>query len=216
MNPHDDLPPRPPSRVPRTLSRHPRQRLTAAAWGELDEHSRAELHAHLEQCPTCDAEHAFEHRLQRALTAQPAPTAAPPPLYFEGMLAEIHRRMPDRARAVPPRRWRRGEWRAHLGSAAMGLVLLLWLGAMGGSLRSGAWINGPAAVPRATLPAPSAAATPRLIALDNAGLMPVSAELLALSDDQWDALGLPTLTDRDRAQLALLRRLHRERLIEEG
>lgn len=63
-----------------------------AAEGNLDESLRAELFSHADVCNDCACALDLQIRLHREIAT--APLAAPPALYFEGVLAQIHRKMP--------------------------------------------------------------------------------------------------------------------------
>ena len=69
-----------------------------AAEGSLDEGERSRLRKHAAGCRECSQAVAFHARLREALES--APLNPPPPLYFEGALAAVHRRLPARLRSL--------------------------------------------------------------------------------------------------------------------
>ena len=68
--------------------------IASSAEGELEESLRAKIREHTAECVDCAQAHAFCLRLQAEIESEPM--ESPPPVYFEGVLAEIHRRMPVR------------------------------------------------------------------------------------------------------------------------
>ena len=164
--------------------------LCDAAQGELHEGLRAEILAHARQCGECAAALEFGERLRAAIEA--APLREPPSLYFEGVLAGIHRRMP----AMPARWMTRRRFalrRESLATALTAALLLIWIGA--GVTGGG---NNPAktapASERASLGSgvqATAAAQTRLIVIRGIGLVQANAETLRMLDKTWRELGMP-------------------------
>jgi hypothetical protein len=100
--------------------------LPAAAEGELDEAARAEVLEHAQECRDCADALDFQTRLHAAVTGDPEPS--PPPLYFESVLEEIHRRMPVRPSAGP--RARRPIFHPPAVATALAAALaLVWISA---------------------------------------------------------------------------------------
>ena len=66
--------------------------LPRAVEGELDESQRARIARHADDCPECRGELGWQEALHEAIAAEPL--RAPPPVYFEGVLAVVHQRMP--------------------------------------------------------------------------------------------------------------------------
>ena len=92
--------------------------ISAALDGELSAKERAQLEAHLAQCPSCAAlfdELAGQSRLLRQLDCQVP----------EGLSAEILSSLPEQV--TPARRFRAGRWR-RWGTVAACAVLVLWAG----------------------------------------------------------------------------------------
>jgi len=104
--------------------------IPSAAEGELDEGLRAKIADHTETCPACAAAWEFQSRLRTAV--EDDPMASPPPLYFEGVLAEIHRRLPAALPVPRMRSWRLRFRRETLATALTGALLLIWFGAGAG------------------------------------------------------------------------------------
>lgn len=102
--------------------------IPSAADGDLDEASRAKVVEHTLSCPDCAEAWDFHSRLRYEIEA--APASSPPALYFEGVLAEIHRAMPvvaphsTKVRSVWRRRPRRETWATAMTAALM----LMWVG----------------------------------------------------------------------------------------
>lgn len=162
-----------------------------AARGDLDESARAEVARHAEACPHCAPCWQFQLRLQEALTQDPL--AAPPPVYFEGMLEEIHRRMPVRARSEAPRRRRIAP--QHAATLMMAALAMLWVGASLGPAVTGLLpplgfkgMGIHAAAPRMV-----AAAAPEkpLVLIKGYGLVSTDSELLRMTPEMRRELGLP-------------------------
>lgn len=103
-----------------------RSLIPAAIDRELDEASRARLAAHAADCPECRAERDFQTSLAEAIARRPMP--APPDLYFEGVLAEIHRRIPTTSPASRGRARRRRVPREWFATAAVLAMALCWAG----------------------------------------------------------------------------------------
>lgn len=98
--------------------------LPAYAEGDLDENLRAEFRSHTRECPDCARALRLETRWRSAVALDEVPP--PPPVYFEGVLAGIHRNLPVRVTAPVRRRARFAP--AEAASAFMAFLLLAWLG----------------------------------------------------------------------------------------
>lgn len=162
--------------------------IAQAVQGELDESTRAEVLGHAGACPECADCLRFQTRLHAAITQDPA--ASPPPVYFEGVLAEIHRKMP----VLPARRalrCRRLEPQV-VATAMLAALLFIWIGAgVITSLPTGArpGTNRPQdrALQVASVPAP-----PRpMMLVKGYGLVLADSELVKMSPAQRRELGLP-------------------------
>jgi hypothetical protein len=166
-----------------------RSLIPQAVQGELDEASRAVVLDHAEHCPDCRSAREFQARLQRALARDPV--SAPPDLYLEGVLAEIHRRMPS----LPDRvAGRRRLDRRHFASAAIAALFALWIGGLAaGSGLGRAWPGGPGGRSGLT-PALIAAArpmpAPRMVAVAGLGLVSEDSGILRLPPAMLRELGL--------------------------
>jgi len=170
--------------------------LPEAARLEVDEGARAVLQEHVESCRDCAEAQEFVERLHAALADDPL--ASPPDVYFESVLAEIHRRMPAAPRAGSARRRFvfSPQWAA---TAVMAILCLVWAQAAfqvpGASLV--AWLERPparAVAPAALKPAQAAAmgfARVALVAVPRLGLVAENSEILRLSADMRRELGLP-------------------------
>lgn len=108
--------------------------IVAAVHGELDETAREDLRRHIERCDQCGAEWRFQSQMRDAMESSAA--AGPPPLYFEGVLAEIHQRMPVAPDAARRRRSLFTIRRESFASAVMTGLAALWL--LGGLWESSA------------------------------------------------------------------------------
>jgi len=169
--------------------------MPSAVEGELDESARAVVAAHTGRCEACADAWSFHVRLREGLEGDPA--GAPPPVYFEGVLAEIHRRMPVPV-SLRPRRARISLDRPQLASAVMSGLFAIWLLAgfahrMPGPTRSAA-----GGVERASI-APSGDREvlsaqvlrhPRLVAVDGIGLVSEDSPILRMSSEMLGELGL--------------------------
>ncbi|MBI3736679.1 zf-HC2 domain-containing protein [Candidatus Sumerlaeota bacterium] len=176
--------------------------ITRAADGELEEGLRAEIVAHARGCPLCAEAWNIQTRVDAALRR--APLAAPPPLYFEGVLAEVHRKMPD----APDRAAKFQKNRIQpqtLASGFMAALILLWLGvsvnfridfATSGGART------PAASSSLSRMASASANAPRMVAslvyVQGMGWISSNSELLKLPPSALRELGLVPIKFRGR------------------
>ena len=79
--------------------------IAQVAENECDETTRREVTSHADQCRKCASALDFQRELNRAFNN--AGIDSPPQLYFEGVLAEIHRKMPAprvRHQSIPSKR----------------------------------------------------------------------------------------------------------------
>jgi anti-sigma factor RsiW len=95
--------------------------------GDVDEHVRAKILAHVAGCPAC-AE-AFQFHLDLRGAIENGPASSPPAVYFEGVLAEIHRRLPTAPRDIQTTPRRRIQPHS-IASAAAAALALIWVGAV--------------------------------------------------------------------------------------
>lgn len=170
--------------------------LPEALRGMLDEGTRAEALRHADHCPACAEARRFHSRLHAALTLEPM--AAPPPLYFEGVLEEIHRAMP----LAPPRRApvRRRLLRPQsMATAMVATLALIWFGS-GLMMALGDNITQPPFCSQthghlARLTPLSRAAQNRnakpVTVVEGYGFVAADAEWLRMSPEQRRELGLP-------------------------
>ena len=154
--------------------------IVPAVDGEIHETDRDRLMRHLDACPDCTGAFEFQERLRTAIHEAPLPS--PPPVYFEGVLAEIHRRMPQ----APPRafaRPRRPLSSRAFATAFMAALVMVWCGALIDTLRP-AGMNDPDVVSArpvlvAKAPAPVARPKPvRLVEVKGYGLVPAGSDRL--------------------------------------
>ncbi|MCX7017140.1 MAG: zf-HC2 domain-containing protein [Candidatus Sumerlaeota bacterium] len=164
--------------------------------GDLDEAARARVLAHARSCRRC-AEGLAAHSALRAAIGQNA-EASPPPLYFEGVLAEIHRRMPMRIPAVvrPARRRRIPPQTA--ASAAAAAMVFLWFGAAWGrpltealDRVSSRGFSASQASRLSPVPVAAADAPTPVTAVEGIGWVAASAEILRAPAALRRELGLP-------------------------
>ncbi|MCX7044546.1 MAG: hypothetical protein NTX50_03535 [Candidatus Sumerlaeota bacterium] len=165
--------------------------LSDAVQGELHEGLRAEILAHARQCGECAEALEFSERLRAAIEA--APLKEPPALYFEGVLAQIHRRMPAMPARGMARRQRFVLRRETFATALTAALLLIWFGAgfmgSGGNAARNARDSGRYSPGNAAQA--SAAAPTRLMAIRGIGLVQANAETLKLLGRTWRELGMP-------------------------
>ena len=169
--------------------------MPSAVEGELDESARAVVAAHTARCEACADAWSFYVRLREGLEGDPA--AAPPPVYFEGVLAEIHRRMLAPA-SSRPRRARISLDRPQLASAVMSGLFAIWLLAGFANLMPDPKQSGAGGVERASV-APSrdrevlsaqVPRRPRLVAVAGIGLVSEDSPILRMSSEMLEDLGL--------------------------
>lgn len=161
--------------------------LPDALRGGLDESARAGVLAHTGSCPDCARDREFAERIQSAIADDPL--AAPPSLYFEGVLAEIHARMPASApRSRTARRFRLQPQAA--ASCCMLLLFCLWLAPLAGPaaarvLRDSRPPAGSTHAAARTAPFADRESMrpPRLVAVAQVGLVAEGSYLLEISAD---------------------------------
>ena len=174
-------------------------RIPLAAQGELDESARAEILDHASGCPSCQGALEFQTRLHGAMIEDPM--AAPPPVYFEGVLEEIHRRMPARPQQYLPAR-RRFQPQT-LATALVAALALLWVGAgldsaMTGHLFTTASKPGQSRLSSATLAATENLTAGTLRVVKGYGICRADAEWLSYSPELRQEMGLPIEDPRTR------------------
>jgi hypothetical protein len=170
--------------------------MPAAVERELDEGAREKILAHARRCPACDELLRFQTDLWEA--GKRAPLRSAPPVYFEGVLEEIHRRMPLAPRSVPLQlRWRLRP--QTMATAAVAALAVIWLGAAAGPLTPGGlggfWRDaGPASARSTTIVAAQAVPAPvptPMIAIENIGLVRADSPILQMSASMRREIGLP-------------------------
>jgi anti-sigma factor RsiW len=91
----------------------------------MDESSRAEILHHAQHCPVCQQTLHKQEKLSNLI--HDAAQRQPPPLYFEGVLAEIHRKMPVQCTAKAWRQ-RHRRWEAQQAATAfVSALAAIWL-----------------------------------------------------------------------------------------
>lgn len=104
------------------VERHVQSLIPDYVRGTLDETTRAEIARHTRQCAECQGELDFQRRLGAAFEREPL--NAPPPVYFEGMLEEIHRKLPP---WVPQKRLvRRKDYLSGMATGMVAALVILW------------------------------------------------------------------------------------------
>jgi len=173
-----------------------------AADGLLDESQRAKVIEHAKQCAECAESLAFQNGLHDALAD--GPLRAPPALYFEGVLAGIHRRMPVSPRAARARVW---NWRIRPESFATSLaaaLICIWIGASvtpmldfgtGLDFRSSS-VAGRESVASAVSAAPQPSFV-SVVAIESVGLVAAGSEILSMPGWLREEIGLPTVMVRN-------------------
>jgi hypothetical protein len=176
------------------------------AIGDLDESARAEALEHVLDCEACFGELRFQRKLHDAIEGMPR--TAPPPVYFEGVLAEVHRRMPRRAAlVVSVRRLRLPEIPKQV-AATMGMMCLAagWFSMLmtadspeetihvfenGSRGSSGGYLSGSFASSRSN--DPNTFRNVELVWAPGLGLINADSGLLEMTADQLRELGLTPL-----------------------
>lgn len=183
-----------------------RRTLPDLAIGDLDESTRAEVLEHALDCEHCFAELRFQRTLTDAIEA--SPRTASPPVYFEGVLAEVHRRMPRRAAPVVSVRRLRLPEIPKQAAATMGMMVLAagWLSMLmtanspeetwrvfenGKRGSGGAYHTG--AIASATSSNVNAFRNVELVWAPGLGLINADSGLLEMTADQLRELGLTPL-----------------------
>jgi predicted anti-sigma-YlaC factor YlaD len=161
--------------------------------GGVDESTRARVIEHSRSCGRCSAMLAFHAELQAVLEEVTPPA---PEVYYEGVLAEVHRRLP----AAAPRLRRLHRPRDRRRTAMLAMVAMLgfwaWVGPLSGLWRGiGERIS--AATPAASA-SPAAFSAPPLVASAAVGLVSSDSTLLELSAEQRREMGLACLERRTR------------------
>ena len=162
--------------------------------GEIDEGLRARLNGHLNRCAPCADGFDMQRRIGNAIAEGAA--ASPPPVYFEGVLAEIHAQMPATAGSARVREPMLD--RQSLATAIVAALALIWFGSfmLGSSVGVPGRDGGPegAAAPLAVAAARAAAQTIRasqtVVLVRGIGFVSAQSPILKMSPAMLMELGL--------------------------
>ena len=176
--------------------------------GDLDESARDRVLEHVEHCPSCRRDLRLQAVTHEAIIQDPHQT--PAPVYFEGVLEEIHRKMPIRATVD---RYGLIDWirnRSAAASTAMACLFFLWVGA-GIAVLDLDGDTGLRASSLETQQARDATPTPRSVRTGNIGLVcegtPVFDYLEQMTPEQLMHLGIDASPpERKPARLLAWRR----------
>jgi hypothetical protein len=180
--------------------------LAEALEGCLDEALAADVLAHGRACPECARLARFHSELLAARERGEA-SLTPPPVYFEGVLAELHRRLPRAGQAEPPRLRRRVSRRG-LATAASWMLVGAWCFLAGHEILGGAAQAGQRGMAAGLTRlerqgfARMSQAAPRLVALEGIGFVPENSPMLKFTPAQLRDLGLmPCDPERQRRMM---------------